>query len=524
MTHVPWHPEDVTYESDEEIEAVHGIDSVELRSVGIDIGTTTTHLLFSRLLARRDGSGYSSGFEVVEREETYRSPVTLTPYTDETTIDTDAIDAIVSDYYEDAGVTPGDVDTGAVIVTGEASRKENAAAIANLFSERYGTFVCATAGPDLEALMSAHGSGAVDRSVSEGVDLLHVDVGGGTTKFSYVVDGFVEETASINVGAHLVAFDEEGRVSTVEPAARRVAADVGVTLVPGEPLDEGDREAIAKRFADLIFEVVEDDLSSLGESLLVTDRPEPSAFDKLTFAGGVADYIFGDDPSYDGDLGVELGRALERRSRQYDVADLGTGIRATVIGSTQHKVQVSGNTITITDESVLPIRNLQMVPFVAEPAASDDDGHPDQDDHPPDDHTHEGHSERHAHDGYTGVDGDDLTRSVVEKLDRYEAGSLDEGFAFGFHLHGIPTYERLSSIADAVIRGWERFDGENEIVVAFDSDLAMSAGRLIADRVDVSVVVLDGVTLEQFGYIDVGEPLEDTAAVPVTVKSLLFEG
>jgi ethanolamine utilization protein EutA len=206
MTHVPWHPEDIEYESENEIEEIHGIDSVELLSVGIDIGTTTTHLLFSRILARRRGSGYSSNFDVVEREQIYESPVMLTPYEDETTIDTGAIDAFIRENYEEAGVTPGDVDTGAVIVTGEASRKENAAAITNLFSEQFGKFVCATAGPDLEALMSAHGSGAVDRSVKDGIDVLHIDIGGGTTKYSYIVEGFVEETASLNVGAHFVEF------------------------------------------------------------------------------------------------------------------------------------------------------------------------------------------------------------------------------------------------------------------------------------------------------------------------------
>ena len=517
MTHVPWHPEDVTYESEGEIEEIRGIDSVELLSVGIDIGTTTTHLMFSRILARRKGSGYSSSFDIVSREQTYKSPVALTPYADETTIDTEAIDGIIRENYEEAGVTPADVDTGAVIVTGEASRKENAEAIANLFSEQYGKFVCAIAGPDLEAFMSAHGSGAVDLSVTEEVDVLHIDVGGGTTKYSYIVDGFVEETASINVGAHLVAFDSENRISKVEAAAKKIANDAGITLSQGTKLDKADRDTVSERFARLIFEVVENDFSTLGEKLLVTERPEPVAFDTITFAGGVADYIFGRDPSYDSDLGLELGRALGRRSRQggYDVADLGTGIRATVIGSTHHKVQVSGNTITITDRNVLPIRNLRMVPFVAE---TTDSSHKDGRTH------HDHHIERHSHDHYTGVDGDDLIHSVIEKLDQYEIGTLEDSFAFGFHLHGIPTYEQLSSIADTVIRAWEQFDGENEIVVAFDSDIAMNAGRIIADRADVPVVALDGVTLEQFGYLDVGEPLEETGAVPVTVKSLLFEG
>lgn len=506
MGHVPWHPEEMDEMNKEEI---HGIDSVEMISVGIDIGTTTTHLLFSRLLARRSGTEYSTKFEVVEREKVFESDIILTPYEDETTIDTDAIDNFLSEMYDSAGYTSADIDTGAVIVTGEASRKKNAKAIASLFSEQAGKFVCATAGPKLESLMSAHGSGAIDLSVEEDVDVLHVDIGGGTTKIAYIVNGFVSDTASINAGAHLIEFDDNQKITRLEDAGRKVAADVGVDISKGDHITPTERERIADRYAELVLELIDGELTELAENLMVTEMPDREPFDVITFAGGVSEYIYDRDSSYYNDLGPELGQSIQKGVDQkgFRVAPLSGGIRATVIGSTQHSVQVSGNTITISNHDDLPLRNVPIVPFVVDKSeistvqSNGGRGH---------------HSHDHG--------GSDLTDKIINKLDLYDVDELEGGFAFGFHLHGTPSYDLLSTIADSVIAGWEKCDGENPIVLAFDSDVAMNGGRLVQERVDAPVIAIDGIELDQFGYIDIGNTLEATNAVPVTVKSLLFKG
>lgn len=505
MTHVPWHDEMIDHK---DMKEVQGVESVEMISVGIDIGTTTTHLLFSRLLARRRSSEYSSDFQIVNRETFYESSIILTPYNDEDTIDAEAIDKFIHEAYTDAGYTPDDIDTGAVIVTGEASRKENAEAIASLFSERTGKFVCATAGPNLESLMSAHGSGAVDYSVDKDLNILHVDIGGGTTKIAYIDKGFVKETGSINIGAHLIEFDDSNKVTKIEDAARKVAADIGMELNVGKRISLKDKDRLSGRFAELVFNLIDGEISGLTEELMVTDIPERGSFDAVTFAGGVSEYIYGREPGYYNDLGPKLGEAVrkEANDRRIDVAQLESGIRATVLGSTQHNTQISGNTITLTNNDILPLRNIPMVPFVVD--EKDNDYH----DH---DHRHE-----HHHEAYL----DDLTRDVLSKLKLYNVDELEEGFAFGLHIHGLPTYDRLSQIAESLIVGWKRFDSENPIIVAFDSDVAMNAGRIITENIDAPVIAIDGVELDQFGYIDIGEPLEDTNAVPLTVKSLVFKG
>lgn len=489
MTHVPWHPQDPDIAGER-----HGIESVELLSVGIDIGTTTTQLMFSEMLARRKGGEHGSKFVIEERNPVYESEIFLTPYEDieSNRIDAEAIEEFVARAYADAGYGPDDVDTGAVIITGEASRTENADRIIDVFSEQSGKFVCATAGANLETLMAAHGSGAVDYAVDESARVLHIDVGGGTTKLAFVDEGFVESTASINVGARLIAFDEDGSVTRLEDAARAVAADVGIEIERGTVLSQEEKDRLADRFAELLVEVITGDVSALAEQLLVTERPEIPPFDTITFSGGGAEYIYDREREYFGDLGPELGGAIldAVEGHGFDVTELGTGIRATAVGSTQHTVQVSGNTITITDESLLPLRNVPMVPFTA-------------------DH----------HDTI-----EELSAEIREKLELYDVDTVEGPFALGFHLHGLPEYDFLNTIVEASIDGWTHVGGDRPLVLAFESDVAMNAGRMAADRIDEPVIAVDGVDLDQFGYIDVGELLEETNAVPLTVKSLVFEG
>ncbi len=189
-------------------------DLMELTSVGIDIGSSTSHLMFSRLLLQRRSLELSSRFEVAEREILFRSPILLTPYQDKDTIDTDALAQFIASSYAEAGIESSQVDTGAVICTGEAVKKKNADAIVRLFADQGGRFVCATAGPNLEAVLAAHGSGAVDRSHDNTV--INVDLGGGTCKLAVVKNGTIVETAAINVGSRLVAWDAQGRVNRIE--------------------------------------------------------------------------------------------------------------------------------------------------------------------------------------------------------------------------------------------------------------------------------------------------------------------
>ena len=212
----------------EEDHVLWQLDRIELRSVGIDIGSSTSHMIFSTLEMRRQGAALSSRFELTGRRVDYESDILITPFVGGTRIDTERLSDFVQSCYGRAGIRPSQVDTGAVITTGDAARKDNAAAIVQLFSEQAGQFVCASAGPLLEAKMAAYGSGAVARSAQQnGLSVLNVDVGGGTSKLALLRNGQVCETAAINVGARLITLDEQQRVTKIESAAASAAAHCG---------------------------------------------------------------------------------------------------------------------------------------------------------------------------------------------------------------------------------------------------------------------------------------------------------
>src|SRR5947207_2326275 len=209
---------------DDEIQGLLMGDVIALTSVGIDVGTATSQVLFSRLVLKRMAAELSSRFVVVSREILYLSPVHLTPYMPgRERIDDQALGRLVDDSYAAAGLEPANVDTGAIILTGEAIRRDNARAIADLFAAQRGDFVCASAGHHFEALLAAHGSGTIELTEGNTQRILNIDIGGGTTKLAVVEHGRVLETAALHVGGRLLATDEAGQISLLEPGGRSIA-------------------------------------------------------------------------------------------------------------------------------------------------------------------------------------------------------------------------------------------------------------------------------------------------------------
>lgn len=480
----------------EERDPVWASDRVELRSVGIDVGSSTSHLTFSRLLLRRLGMRLSSRYAVVEREVLHQSPILLTPYRDPLTIDADRLGRFIDEAYRGAGVARDGIDTGAVIVTGEAAKKTNAAAILALFAREGGKFVCAVAGPRLEAIMAAHGSGAVARSRARG-PVLNVDVGGGTTKLALCRDGEVVDTAVINVGGRLVAFADK-RVARLEDAGAVLAKAAGGKLALGDRLDDPKvadtvRGMIGK-MVDALFEVIERrPLSPLACGLMHTDPlagREPIA--ALMFSGGVAEYVYGREAAGFGDVGRTLGEAIRAR---LDGEPLGAllvepdeGIRATVIGAAQYTVQVSGSTVFHPGPGRFDLRNLPVFPVrLSEPLSA------------------------------AGV-----ARAVREAIGGHDPEILAGAIALAIRWEFGASYEELRALGEGVLQALGR--RRAPVVLAFDRDIARLVGRLMVEELDAgpNVVAVDELDLAAFDYIDVGEPLPVSGIVPVVIKSLVF--
>ncbi len=220
-------------------------DEIVVLSVGVDIGSSTSHLVFSRIVLERLDSRYI----VTTRETFYQSDILLTPYCAEEAIDATALGAFIERQYQDAKVDPDEIDTGALILTGVAVRRRNARNIGELFARQAGKMVAVSAGDNLEAVMSAHGSGAAARSIRERATVMNVDVGGGTAKIAICVDGRVIDLTALDVGARLICLDATGRIVRVEEAGRRFAAELGISLEPGAQLAPDAARALSRRAA-----------------------------------------------------------------------------------------------------------------------------------------------------------------------------------------------------------------------------------------------------------------------------------
>ena len=475
--------------------AVYVGEHIRLRSAGIDIGSSTSHLVFSELVLTRQGRYLSSRYQVVKRDVSFRSRVTLTPYASPSQIDTARVAGFIDDAYREAGIARSDIDSGAVITTGEAAMKDNAAPIIELFSADAGKFVCATAGPHLESLLAAHGSGAAALSREPGhPTVLNVDIGGGTTKFAVCRKGAVQETAAIHVGARLIAWGPDGTLHRVEQRGRALAAASGADAAPGRRLPAAALDAVADRMADLIVRVIAGQIPQQREDdgLWITERLRTAGpFTHLVFSGGVAEYIYGCETAEFGDLGPRLARALLARCRDRVVLDPTERIRATCIGASQYTVQVSGNTIFLSDAGVLPVRN---VPVAA----------------------------------VRGLDSPSVDRvadAVRRGLRRLDLTDGRDRFALAVHWHHGPQYSALSALCHGIVEALpETVAAGHPLFVVIDADVAGLVGRMLREECGVQgpLICIDQVALREFDYVDIGSLMPEQYVVPVVVKSLVF--
>jgi ethanolamine utilization protein EutA len=473
-------------------------DNVRLRSVGIDIGSSGTQVAFSRLHLRRLGEDLTSRYVVVRRETLFQSPVRLTPYADEHRIDGEGIGEIVGAAYQAARQHPDNIDTGVVILTGEALRRENAERIARVLSRHGGEFVCAGAGHNMEAMLAAYGSGAARASHEHGMRILNIDIGGGTTKLGLVDNGRVVATAAVHVGGRLHVVDEGGRLVRLDPAGREHAARAGYAWALGANVDPHELDQVARCMADVVVAAVtarplSDDVRGLFLTEPIEDLGE---VDGIMFSGGVGEYVYGREARDFGDLGGRLGAALRGRVDAGDLGPVlpaGECIRATVLGASEYSVQLSGNTSYISHPlRLLPRRNLQVL-------------RPDYE-----------LGER--------VDPAGVAQAIRRHLGVFDVAA-DADVVLALSWTGAPSYERLAGFAQGIAHGMgERIEAGLPLYVVLDGDVALTLGSILRDELAVGsdLLVVDGVRLWDFDYIDIGGLREPSHTVPVTIKSLVF--
>lgn len=453
-----------------------------LLSVGLDVGTTTTQMVVSQLEISNQASAFSvPDWHIVRRDILYRSPIFFTPLLGDSLVDGEKIRDLMQEQFRQAGIRREQVDTGAVIITGETSRKENAATVARALSEFSGDFVVATAGPALESCLAARGAGAVELSEATGRTVLHMDIGGGTCNMAWLEHGKILATGCLNIGGRLLKFDKFRQISYRSPvlnglfdykigqepplSALQALAD---TLTSALEMAAGlcpDTELLEKLWT------AED-----GKSRIPPQKPEI-----LSFSGGVADCIDTAHPPFAfGDLGPLLGQAIQKSRLCAGSYRLGTEtIRATVIGAGSHSAQLSGSTVFYQNVS-FPLKNL---PVVSVDAAMQESPH--------------------------------LSNHISGLLQQQDGAAV-------LALPGYfrPRYAQISDLAQKILVGF----GDAPVLLALESDMAKALGQAIALTAGAqrTVLCMDGIHPAADSYLDVGAPIG--SALPLIIKTLIFGG
>ncbi len=439
--------------------------SERLCSVGLDVGTTTTQLVVSELTIENRASQFAvPEMEISQRKILYRSPVYGTPLIRELLVDGEAIREIVKEEYGKAGIRRENVDTGAIIITGETSRKENARAVLDALSDFAGDFVVATAGPDLESVLAARGAGAVDWSERTGKTVLHMDIGGGTSNLALIRDGKIVRTGCLDVGGRLIKWDSGGTITYVSPVLRELTE-----LSPGDRAEQSQLREVAQMLARTLEMAAgrrekTDLLAKLTtpETGRAWDVPEEDVV--VSFSGGVADCIEKDrDWQAFGDLGVLLGACIRESSLcRGDYVLGGETIRATVIGAGCHSAQLSGSTVFYQNVQ-FPLKNVPVV---------------------------------ESREDFRGQEG-----PVVIALPGLAA----------------PSYREVVALAEKLLSQAAR-----PILLCLEQDMAKALGQALAVRSgpNTSILCIDRVKVGAGSYLDIGSPID--CALPVVVKTLVL--
>jgi ethanolamine utilization protein EutA len=329
--------------------------------------------------------------------------------------------------------------------------------------------------------------------------VLNVDVGGGTSKLALVRDGEILTTCAINVGGRLLAYDPDRRLTRIEPAARVVAEATGITLALGQVLSPAAEQVLAERLAACLLEAIRSEpLSPLAQALLLTPPLEASGpIEAVTFSGGVAEYLYGVETHPFGDLAPALAGALataiEAERLPAPLYGVGERIRATVLGAAQFTVQVSGDTIAITRPELLPLHNLPVLdprlPERADPSAAA------------------------------------LAQAIGASFRRFDLTEGAQPVALALSWHGAPRYPLLRALADGIVQALPKTLAAGlPLVLVFAHDFGKSVGEILRHELGVTndIISVDGIHLEDFDYIDIGEVIYPAFVVPVVVKSLVF--
>lgn len=468
-------------------------------SVGIDIGTSTTQLIFCRLVIENLASSYTvPRISIVNKEVIYRSQIYFTPLISQTEIDVNEVKQIIEQEYKAADMRPDMLKTGAVIITGDTARKKNANLVLKTLSDMAGDFVVATAGPDLESVLSARGAGTDKISEAEKLLIANLDIGGGTSNIAVYDKGKLKGVSCLDIGGRLIKVSNN-RITYLYDKIAQLAENNGIHLRVGDTADPNQLMKVCRLMAEQLAQAINAMQRDSNHESMYTNAgkalPETLEIQAITFSGGVADCIYHsneEDVFKYGDVGVLLGRAIRenaswKRITLYPVTET---IRATVVGAGIHATNVSGSTIAYQKEK-LPMKNLPVVRVGSEEEAN----------------------------------LESVSRSISDRLPMfYDEGKL-EAVAISLSGNYHTSFAQVQELAQAILKGSrEIIKSEHALVLVVENDIGKVLGNALNVLLDrrKDVICIDGIHAQEGDYIDIGEPMANGRVVPVITKTLIF--
>lgn len=480
----------------------------EMLSVGIDIGTSTTQLVFSKLIIQNMASDYTvPRIEIVGKEIIYRSAIYFTPLKTENMIDGEAIARILEKEYEMAGVDKRAIRTGAVIITGETAGKDNAAEILSRFSDFAGDFVVATAGPDLESIISGKGAGADIFSKEASDTVVNMDIGGGTSNLAVFKNGHVKDTGCLDIGGRILKVNDCMEVTYISKKLEALIRRHGWPIRSGERVTEEALWPLTDRLAQILEMSVGLRAPDEDLALMVTNHAlSYTDINYISFSGGVAEAVY-DAESIErkpqdlfkyGDIGLLLGLSIRRSQlfSAFKIFESREKIRATVVGAGSHTTKISGSTVSVS-EKYLPVKNLPIIKI-----------------EPDEEFTSDGN-----------VDEEGLRQAVARKMEWFFDGHEKQNTAVAITGLISPAFSQIQAYAAALYEALTAIQGKDApLIIIVGNDMAKVLGQTIFSKSGyrAGVISLDGIELEQGDYIDIGRPAAGGSIVPVVVKTLVF--
>ena len=472
----------------------------KLLSVGIDIGTSTTQLVLSELHIENMASAFTiPRISITDKDVIFKSDIIFTPIMANNLIDSNKIQQFVEQQYKEAGIGKKDIQTGAIIITGETVRKENARNVADALSGFAGDFVVATAGPDLESIIAGKGAGTFSYAADHHTTATNFDIGGGTTNMVMFHDGDIIDTACFDIGGRLIKVNEKKVITYISPKLQKIIKQEGFHIYENRGIDETE----VNKLLTIIVQVLENSLG-VGEKSpyyehLITNKDFQTTRETkvISFSGGVADYIketSDKDIFRYGDIGLLLGQKIAKSKllTAFETIPSIETIRATVVGAGSHTTDISGSTITYKEE-ILPLQNIPILKLSKEDESL--------------------------------ANFSKLDEIIQTKLKWFETN--EEQQLIGLSLDGLPnpSFEDVQTLAAALVKGMDKIIQKGEpLIILLKEDMAKALGHSLYAQLpaDYPFICIDSVHVRNGDYIDLGNPVADGSVLPIVVKTLVF--